>query len=37
MNSEKKIENEDFKLKIGTTNKVNPLVIYIEGTSWISK
>lgn len=36
LNSEKKIENEDFKLKIGTTNKVNPLVIYIEGKAFIS-
>lgn len=36
LNSEKRIENEDFKLKIGTTNKVNPLVIYVEGKAFIS-
>lgn len=36
LNSEKKIENENFKLKIGTTNKINPIVIYIEGKAFIS-
>lgn len=36
LNSEKRIENEDFKLKIGTTNKINPLVIYVEGKAFIS-
>lgn len=35
LNSEKKIENEDFKIKIGTTNKLNPIIIYIEGKSFI--
>lgn len=34
-NSEKKIDNENFKLKIGTTNKINPMVIYIEGRTFI--
>ena len=36
LNSEKKIENESFKLKIGTTNKINPMVIYVEGKAFIS-
>lgn len=36
LNSEKKIENKDFKVKIGTTNKLNPLVIYVEGRAFIS-
>lgn len=36
LNSEKKIDNPDFKLKIGTTNKLNPQVIYIEGRGFIS-
>jgi hypothetical protein len=36
LNSEKKIENENFKLKIGTTNKINPMVIYVEGKAFIS-
>ena len=36
LNSEKKIENEDFKIKIGTTNKVNPIIIYVEGKAFIS-
>lgn len=35
LNSEKKIENDTFKLKIGTTNKINPLVIYVEGRGFI--
>lgn len=35
LNNEKKIENEDFKLKIGTTNKINPIVIYVEGKAFI--
>lgn len=36
LNSEKKIENDNFKLKIGTTNKINPMVIYVEGKAFIS-
>ena len=36
LNSEKKIESENFKLKIGTTNKTNPIVVYIEGKAFIS-
>ena len=36
LNSEKKIDNENFKLKIGTTNKINPMVIYVEGKAFIS-
>lgn len=35
LNSEKKIESEKFKLKIGTTNKTNPIVVYIEGRTFI--
>ena len=35
LNSEKKIESENFKLKIGTTNKTNPLIVYIEGRTFI--
>ena len=34
-NSEKKIDNENFKIKIGTTNKANPQIIYIEGRTFI--
>lgn len=36
INSEKKIDNEKFNLKIGTTNRLNPLVVYIEGRTFIS-
>ena len=36
LNTEKKIDHESFKLKIGTTNKQNPQVIYIEGRTFIS-
>lgn len=36
INSEKKIENDKFNLKIGTTNRLNPLVVYIEGRTCIS-
>ena len=36
LNSEKKIENDDFKIKIGTTNKINPIIIYIEGRAFIT-
>ena len=35
-NCEKKIEHEKFNLKIGTTNRNNPLVVYIEGKTFIS-
>lgn len=36
LNSEKRIDNENFKLKIGTTNKIDPVVVYIEGRTFIS-
>ena len=36
LNSEKKIEDENFKLKIGTTNKIDPVVVYVEGRTFIS-
>ena len=36
LNSESKIENTLFTLKIGTTNKINPQVIYVEGRTFIS-
>lgn len=32
---EKKIDNKNFNLKIGTTNRSNPYVIYIEGRTFI--
>jgi hypothetical protein len=35
LNSEKTIEHDLFKLKIGTTNKIEPKVIYIEGRTFI--
>lgn len=35
-NSEKKIENDVFKLKLGTTNKLDPQVVYVEGRAFIS-
>lgn len=36
LNSESKIDNNLFTLKIGTTNKLNPQVIYVEGRTFIS-
>lgn len=36
INSEKKIENDKFNLRIGTTDRMNPLVVYIEGRTFIS-
>ena len=36
LNSEKKIDAENFKLRIGTTNKIDPIVVYIEGRTFIS-
>lgn len=35
LNSEKTIANDYFKVKIGTTNKVNPQVVYVEGKTFI--
>ena len=35
LNSEKTINHDLFKIKIGTTNKINPKVIYIEGRTFI--
>lgn len=35
-NCEKRIEHEKFNLKIGTTNRNNPLVVYVEGKTFIS-
>lgn len=35
LNSEKKIEAKNVRLKIGTTNKNEPKVIYIEGRAFI--
>ena len=35
LNSEKTINHELFKIKIGTTNKINPKVIYVEGRTFI--
>lgn len=36
LNSEKKINCNNFKLKIGTINKKNPIVIYIDGNTFIT-
>lgn len=36
LNSEKRIDAENFKLKIGTTNKIDPVVVYVEGRAFIS-
>lgn len=36
LNSEKKINSNNFKLKIGTINKKSPLVIYIDGNTFIT-
>ena len=36
INSEVKIENDLFKIKIGTTDKKNPEIIYIEIGSYVS-
>lgn len=35
-NSECKIEHNKFNLRIGTTNRKNPLVVYVEGKTFIS-
>lgn len=35
INSEKNIEDSNFKLKIGTTNKKSPKTVYIEGGCFI--
>ena len=35
LNSEKKINNNYFKLKFGTTNSLNPIAIYIEGKTFL--
>ena len=36
LNCERKIDHNTFNLKFGTTNKNNPLVIYIEGKTFIT-
>ncbi len=36
LNSEKKINNSLFKIKIGTINKNHPNVVYFEGSTFIS-
>lgn len=36
LNNEKRIENQNFRLKIGTTNKLQPIVVYVEGKAFIS-
>lgn len=36
LNSEKKIDNHLFKLKVGTVDKTNPEAIYFEGRTFIS-
>ena len=36
LNSEKKVNNDHFRIKIGTINKNNPSVIYINGSGFVS-
>lgn len=36
LNSEKKFANDYFNIKIGTINKKNPSVIYLDGSTFIS-
>ena len=36
LNSEKSLQHKTFKLKLGTTNKNNPFVVYVEGHAFIS-
>ena len=36
LNAEKKIDSENFKVKIGTVNRLNPRSIYIEGRGFIT-
>lgn len=36
LNSEKKIPNDIFNIKIGTINKKRPSVIYLDGSTFIS-
>ena len=36
LNNEKRIDNQNFRLKIGTTNKIQPIVVYVEGKAFIS-
>ena len=36
LNRERKIDNDIFKVKIGTTNKENPQVIYVDGRVFLS-
>lgn len=36
LNTEKRLDHDTFNLKIGTTNKLNPSVVYIEGKAFIS-
>lgn len=35
LNSEKKIDNKYFDVKIGTVNRLNPRAIYVEGKTFI--
>lgn len=35
LNSEKKIQHNNFRLKIGTVNRLDPVAIYIEGNTFI--
>jgi hypothetical protein len=36
LNSESTIDNDIFNLKIGTTNRLTPQVVYLEGRTFIS-
>lgn len=35
LNSEKKIDNKYFDVRIGTVNRLNPIAIYVEGRTFI--
>lgn len=36
INSEKKLQNPLYRLTLGTTNNINPIVVYIDGKTCIS-
>lgn len=36
LNDERKLEHTSFSLKLGTTNKLNPIVIYVEAKTFIT-
>ena len=36
LTSEKSLQHNTFKLKLGTTDKTNPLIVYLEGGVFIT-